>query len=251
MRTCDDLTVLILAGGRGTRLMDLYPDVPKPLIPVAGKPFLHWLTRWIAVHGPKNFVYSTGYRAEQIAQWVASSGMPRVRQVCCAETTPLGTGGAIVNALADCGPWTMVVNGDSLIMRGIEGLLALREQNEDGGLIGIEVADSSRYGSLDLDENGLLRGFREKVQGRGIINSGAYLFRTAMLRELLVPGPQSLEYDVFPKLLHHGARLRVLPLTGAPFIDIGTPETVAQAEDFVRTHFPSLDTESSSPAAGT
>ncbi len=234
----DHLSVLVLAGGRGTRLQGLYPDLPKPMIPVAGAPFLSWLTRWIARHGPNHFIYSTGHHAGTIAQWAQDGSLPGLSRQCCPEERPLGTGGALLHCLPLCREWVLVLNGDSLLLEGLDKLLALTGQpKSDGGLIGVMVEDTARYGSLRVDEEGFLSGFQEKIPGRGWINGGVYLFRSAVLRAPGARGPCSLEYDLFPALIATGARLRVIPVAHAPFIDIGTPDSLAQAEDFVRTHF--------------
>mgnify|MGYP003347890137 CR=1 FL=1 len=93
----EDVSVVVLAGGKGTRLRGLFPDVPKPLVPVAGQPFLYWLTNWIAAHGPRHFVFSTGYMAEQIEAWARDGQMPGIERSCCREEVPLGTGGGLLN----------------------------------------------------------------------------------------------------------------------------------------------------------
>jgi len=233
----NDVTVVVLAGGKGSRLKGLHLETPKPMIPVAGKPFLHWLTLWLASHGPQHFVFSTGYRGEQIEAWAAGGDFPAAEQVCCRETEPLGTGGGLFNCLDHCRRWVLVANGDGLVMKGVSELLAIHDEfGSDGGLLGVTVEDAARYGSLIVDARSRLTGFSEKVAGRGMINGGLYLFRTEMLREMRRPGMLSLEYDLFPEMIENGATLRVLQLDATPFIDIGTPETLAQAEDFVRQH---------------
>lgn len=236
MSAVAELTVLILAGGKGTRLQGLFPETPKPMIPVAGKPFLHWLTRLIAGEGPRHFVYATGHLSPQVEAWAGDGSMPGLRRECVRENEPLGTGGGLFNCLDRCAAWTLVANGDSLVTCGLTDLLALAGSDVDGGLLGIEIADAARYGSLDVAGDGRLIGFREKVPGRGLINGGLYLFRTELLRRLHRPGALSIETDLFPELLAAGARLQVISAGEAPFIDIGTPETIVQAEAFVRKH---------------
>lgn len=232
----EDVTVVILAGGKGTRLQGLYPDLPKPLIPVAGRPFLHWLTKWIASHGPRHFVYSTGYLAAKIDDWASDGSMPGIERRCRREDEPLGTGGGLLNCLDICREWVLVANGDGLVMDGIDEILALRCDRLDGGLLGVEVPDTSRYGTLEITQDCRLTRFAEKIPGRGLINGGLYLFRRDLLKQLARPGHCSIETDIFPQLIQAGAQLKVIARQGAPFIDIGTPETVAQAEEFVTRH---------------
>jgi len=234
----DGISVVILAGGRGTRIQSLYPETPKPMIPVKGQPFLYWLTRYLADFGLSRFIYSTGYRAEQIDDWIAETAFPGVERVARREETPLGTGGGVLNCLDLCeGAWTLVANGDGLCMSGIPDLLALTSRKDlDGGLIGLHVPDTTRYGSLEMGREGNLSAFREKVPGQGYINSGFYLFRTDVLRRIARTGPCSMEVDLIPDMLAIGSRLEVVRLDETAFIDIGTPETVMLAESFVEEH---------------
>ncbi|MCR9135636.1 MAG: sugar phosphate nucleotidyltransferase [Alphaproteobacteria bacterium] len=233
----EDVTVVVLAGGRGTRIQEIYPDKPKPMVPVAGRPFLHWLTDWIASNGPRHFVYSTGYRAEQIESWAADNSLPQLERQCRREEEPLDTGGGLLNCLDLCRDWVLVANGDGLIMDGISDLLAWRRHaGVDGGIIGVFVDDTARFGSLEMDAGGQLVGFQEKVEGQGLINSGIYLFRTERLRMLARGRACSIEHDLFPQFIADGANLRVVAVKEAPFIDIGTPESLLEAERFVREH---------------
>jgi D-glycero-alpha-D-manno-heptose 1-phosphate guanylyltransferase len=235
--SCEDVSVVVLAGGRGTRIQAIHPDIPKPMAPVAGKPFLHWLTRWLEQHGLRHFIYSTGYRSADIESWASNDEFPNLTRTCCKEQTPLGTGGGLFNCLDHCRNWIVVANGDGLVMNGVATLLDLRnEAGIDGGLLGLEVDDAERYGSLAMDADGLLTGFREKVPGRGIINGGLYIFRRDLLTANHIDGPCSIEYDLFPALIAAGAKLRVVDAGAAAFIDIGTPQTLIEAESFVKSH---------------
>jgi D-glycero-alpha-D-manno-heptose 1-phosphate guanylyltransferase len=234
-----DVTAVILAGGRGTRIQAIHPDIPKPMVPVAGYPFLHWLTLWLVQHGIDHFVYSTGYRADVIEAWADNDAFPNVARLCRRENAPLGTGGGLFNCFDACRDWVLVANGDGLVMGGVAELLALKTGSHvDGGLIGISVEDAARYGSLDTDATGRLTGFREKSPGRGIINGGVYLFRKSCLAAHFIEGASSIERDLFPALIRDGAYLQVVSPSSLPFIDIGTPETLRDAEAFVRAHFP-------------
>ena len=230
----DKLTAVILVGGKGTRIRSLYPDLPKPLIPVKGKPFLYWLTKYLAGLGLSDFVFSAGHLHEKVEAWIADEGFEALRLRICVEATPLGTGGAVLNCLDCCGDWVVVSNGDSICTSGVERLLKLpADERLDGGLIGLPCPDTGRFGRLEIDKDGLLTGFSEKVPGAGVINAGVYLFKTSLLRKLAHLTPSSMEYDLFPEMLRSGAKLRVIEARDADFIDIGTPETVCEAEAFI------------------
>ena len=230
------ITAVVLAGGRGTRIAELYPDIPKPMVPVCGQPFLHWVTQWLAGQGISDIVYSTGYRAEQIADWAENNCTRwKARLRCVAEPLPLGTGGGVRQCLDLCAGHVLVVNGDSLTPVGMAPLIA-RAASSEGALLGVKMEDAARYGTLTLDAEGRLLKFAEKRPGAGIINAGIYL----LSRSLLEPFPKgqklSMEEEVLPGLIAQGARLVCEVAESAPFLDIGTPQSVRQAESFIAQH---------------
>jgi D-glycero-alpha-D-manno-heptose 1-phosphate guanylyltransferase len=230
--------VVILAGGFGTRLRGVLSGVPKPMAPVAGRPFVEWVVRFFARHGAAEFIVSTGYLAEQIEGHFAAQPVPGVRVRCRAETSPLGTAGGFLNCLPDSpaeeGRW-IVANGDSLVFADPHLLVApLSAGRAQAALLGLEVEDAARYGSLECDPAGRLVAFREKRPGRGTISSGVYAFTGAALRQMPAKRPLSFELDVFPLLASRGevAALRA----DAAFLDIGTPASLAEAEQFIIQH---------------
>ena len=236
----ETITAVVLAGGKGTRIAALYPGIPKPMIPVAGQPFLHWVTTWLADNGIRDVVYSIGHLAGTIADWVAAQERtwPGLRLRIVTEAEPLGTGGAVCGCLDLCGAWVLVINGDSMIKADLAPIVdRLRTEDLDGALIGVAVADASRYGSLHMDGSGRLRGFFEKRPGSGVINGGVYLLRRELLARFPAGVALSMETDIIPGLLAQGARLTVA-ISDAPFLDIGTPESVKLADGFIRRAFP-------------
>jgi D-glycero-alpha-D-manno-heptose 1-phosphate guanylyltransferase len=226
------LTAVLLAGGFGTRIRELYPDVPKPMIPVSGEPFLEWAVRYWKRQGVERFVLSLGHLAEVAERYFTG----REEVITVREPKALGTGGAVLYVAGETplsDPF-VVANGDSLVLGDVSGALAaLAQPGIDGVVLGVEVDDTSRYGSLAVDSDGRLLGFQEKRPGRGWINGGVYFFRLATLERFPRQEPLSMEVDVFPALLAGGADLRVVGIR-APFLDIGTPESVRQAEEFVQ-----------------
>jgi NDP-sugar pyrophosphorylase family protein len=230
------VTAVILAGGRGTRLAGLYPDIPKPLVPVCGQPFVHWVTDWLVGQGISDIVYSIGYRASQMIQWVeqAQANWPATLR-WVTEEEPLGTAGGALQALPLCAGHVLVLNGDSLAATSLAPLLA-RGEGADAAILGVRMADAGRYGTLILDTRNHLTKFAEKRPGSGVINAGVYLFR----RDLLEVFPQnvrlSMEEEVLPGLIAQGANILCEIAENAPFLDIGTPESVVKAEGFIRNN---------------
>lgn len=223
---------VILAGGAGTRIRHLLPDLPKPLAPVAGRPFLEWTIRYLRKQGLNSIVISSGYLAAKIEAFAAEQGV-----ACVSEPVALGTGGGFLHALAasvDQQCDVLGCNGDSLVLADLQPLLrTLQDKTVDAALLAVRVAEASRFGTLQLGPDGTLRGFAEKRAGAGLVNGGVYLFRRAVIGRFPEKRPLSFEYDVFPSLLAMGARIATV-LCDAPFLDIGTEATLAQADAFIR-----------------
>jgi NDP-sugar pyrophosphorylase family protein len=229
---------IVLAGGLGTRIRHLAGGVPKPLIEVAGRPFIEWVLAQLAATGVSRFVISLGHLAEPACRYFACRPGDGLCLTTVREPQPLGTAGAVRFASAACMARAyLVANGDSLVIGHVAGAWRLLEdETVDGVVVGIEAADTSRYGTLVADSRNRLRAFLEKRPGAGLINAGVYLLRRRMIDEMECRVPQSLERDAFPRWLAQGAHILVHRVQGA-FLDIGTPETLRQAGDFIQAHF--------------
>ena len=229
-----DITALILAGGFGTRVKDLLGDLPKPMAPVKGCPFVEWIVRWLKAQGVRDVIISTGYRAEVVEKHFSTAPVSEMNVCCVTEPEPMGTGGGLAFAAAKCGttpPAWLVLNGDSLIFANV-ATIAEALGKADGVMVTRTVPDTSRYGSVRADESGRITAFEEKHPGAGEINAGIYLLRHEVLADFPEARPLSLERDVFPGLLGHSGGLMAHRVEAA-FLDIGTPETLPQAEAFV------------------
>lgn len=234
---------VILAGGRGTRISHLQPHLPKPFIPAAGRPFIEWVIRQLRSQGIRQFVVSLGHLADVAEAYFRDRPADELSIKTVRETEPLGTGGGFLFAqqAADDADLLLLANGDSLVLADLAGAWRLFEDpTVDGVVVGLEVDDAARYGGLDVDDEGRLLQFREKRPGAGLINAGVYCFRRRLLASFPRRLPLSMELDVFPALLENGAKLFMHRST-APFLDIGTPESLIQAEEFLCRHWPSHD----------
>jgi D-glycero-alpha-D-manno-heptose 1-phosphate guanylyltransferase len=230
-------SAVILAGGLGTRLRSVLPDLPKPMAPVAGRPFVEWVVRFLARQSIRQIVLSTGYKASVVEEHFARTFLDGVEVRCAPEPSPLGTAGGFLHAVRHSGldpkAW-LVSNGDSLAVADLEPLLAsLDDPAMDGAVLALWMEDASRYGSLEMDDQRHLTAFLEKRPGAAWINAGVYLFRRSLLDRFSKKRPLSFETDVFPALLAAGARIWVHKARGS-FLDIGLPETLVQAEEFIR-----------------
>ena len=232
----EQITAVVLAGGFGTRIKHLLGDLPKPMAPVNGRPFVEWVVRYLAAQGIRNVILSTGYLAATVEKHFASQPVKNVRVTCVPETAPLGTAGGFLNATLGTdkpsAAW-LVLNGDSLVMAPLAKFFQTLDPAEiAGAILGVPMADASRFGTISQNAHGELTGFNEKKPGAGDINAGVYLFRAATLEKFPAKTPLSFELDVFPALISSGVRLQAI-VTDAPFLDIGTPDSLPQAESFV------------------
>ncbi len=227
----DEISVLILAGGRGTRLRPATGAVPKPIVPVAGRPFLDHLLDQVRAAGFDRVTLGVGYGASAVEQTIGQAR--RGLDIHYAyETQPLGTAGAIRNALDVCqAPEILVLNGDSYCDIDLaEFVAAHRERGTPASMVLVECPDRSRFGGTDTDPQGQVIAFHEKREnaGPGLINAGIYLLAR---RDIAAwpDVPLSLEHDILPDLIEQG-------LFGwqadADFIDIGTPESYGRAQTF-------------------
>lgn len=235
--TLDALDVVILCGGRGTRLASVINDRPKPLAPLGGVPFLdllmHRLARQLPAH---RIVLACGHMAEQI---IARYG-ERPQVLISREQEPLGTGGAVGLASRSFGIETaLVLNGDTFINLDYRPLVeAFRAQRAELTMVASPVEDTARFGSLAIAGDRLV-GFREKQAsaGPGLVNAGVYMLGTQALG-MIPGGVSSLENDLFPALVS-GGKTHVHVVTSS-FIDIGTPESYREAETALAGEIASL-----------
>lgn len=225
-------TALILCGGLGTRLRSRLPDRPKALATVDGRPLLAWLLDGLAGAGVARTVLATGHLSEPIEQ-AFTGEWDGMEVVVSREPRPLGTAGALGLALPRIDTdAVLVLNGDSYCAvepRRVVG--CFRERRATALIVLVEVADTSRYGRVELEADDRVRAFVEKdaAGGPGWINAGVYCLSRRLLEELPAGRAVSLEREVFPRLVDAG--LYGLPVA-APFVDIGTPEALDAAQGF-------------------
>lgn len=221
---------IVLAGGFGTRLAHVVPDVCKPMAPVAGRPFLRFIMDQLAAAGFDRVVVADGYRREQIEGFFG----PEYRGAAIEyspEVTPLLTGGAVKRALSRCeSDWVFVLNGDTWLdvdFAAMEAAAAVAPENASAVIAVKRMRDFERYGTVDVDACGALTAFHEKRPcEEGLINAGVYLLRRDALDGM--PDKFSLESDYFERVVGDGELLAVECAGG--FIDIGVPEDYELAQ---------------------
>jgi D-glycero-D-manno-heptose 1,7-bisphosphate phosphatase len=221
---------VILVGGAGTRLGPLTQIRPKPLMDVAGVPFLDHLLLRCQANAVSRVLLLAGYLADQIQGYAGERArrFPGLDLTVCVEPTPLGTGGALRQAgdLLDEGFFLM--NGDSVFDIAWQGVQRAAASGALGALALRPTTDIGRYGAVDVAD-GLVTGFHAAHEGRGerLMNAGLYWVRREILA-WLGEGAVSLERDVFPTL---AARRRLAAhVAQGDFIDIGVPDDLAAAQ---------------------
>lgn len=228
--------VYILAGGLGTRLSHIVKDVPKPMAPVGGKPFLEWQIEWLKKQDFKDIVLLIGHMGELIEHAFGDGSRWGVHIEYSREKELLGTGGAVIRALNqhDTDAF-LIINGDTYFDADLRVLSEKVLASVDGESLYIALKqkdDVGRYGSVVIDERNHITGFIEKSSagGKGLINGGIYAGRKSLLQNF-AETRISMETEIFPSLMEQD-RLRGIPFDGN-FIDIGVPEDYYYADRMI------------------
>jgi NDP-sugar pyrophosphorylase family protein len=225
----ENIEVLILVGGKGARLQSVVSDVPKPMAPIGDRPFLDYLIENLENQGLCNISLLSGYKAELIADHFKAKKNVKV----IVEDKPLGTGGAIINALKEVeGERILVLNGDTFFHGAHTPLLTT--YHKDRFLMGLTlVEDVSRYGEVFLNESNQVEKMKEKQESSssGLINLGMYLFNKEVLSSFSTLEKSSLETEILPKLIASG-HVFGQALKG-DFIDIGIPSDYQKSQELI------------------
>ncbi len=196
------MKVLMLVGGFGTRLLPLTETVPKPLVPLAGRPIIDYLLD-VAPHDAE-VVFTLSYSGEEIRSYLESRE-DSDRFIFVDEEEPLGTGGAIKNCAEHLDEEFMVFNGDIISDLDSKAMIDFHHANEGIGTIALrEVEDPTRFGVVDMDGD-RITSFVEKPPDppTNLINAGMYVLGPEIL-DMIPEGKVSIEREVFPKAVEHG-----------------------------------------------
>lgn len=226
------MQAIVLAGGFGTRLRQVVADVPKPMAPVAGRPFLEILLSSLATKGFTRVILSVGFMAEKITAYFGGN-YADMELVYAVEHKPLGTGGGVRLAMDHVSEdHVFVFNGDTYL--DLESVLIEQhwQTRRRPIIVGRDVPDTARYGRL-LTSEGVASGFTEKgVVGPGLINAGCYVLGRRQLDKFQSYMPFSLETDFLAQAVARGEF--DVHVTSGKFIDIGIPEDYALAQTELR-----------------
>ncbi|EGK8096211.1 NTP transferase domain-containing protein [Campylobacter lari] len=212
------MQAIILAGGLGTRLQSVIKDVPKPMAPINGKPFLEYLLQYLQKQGIKEVILSVSYKYELIQEYFKDK-FENINIIYNIEKELLGTGGAIKDALKFVKNETFVLNGDTffdidlnkLFLNGSKICIALKQ-----------MRDFDRYGAIEIDKNNTIKSFKEKTcVKQGLINGGIYLISKDIFNNFNLDNKFSFEEF----LQENYKKLNINSVVFDDyFIDIGIPQ---------------------------
>ncbi|MGV8092809.1 MAG: nucleotidyltransferase family protein [Mangrovibacterium sp.] len=224
------MEAIVLAGGLGTRLQPVISGIPKPMAPVADKPFLHYILKWLEHNQISRIILSVGYRWDAIYREFGDRFNDK-ELVYSVEDSPLGTGGAIalaMNRLTE--DQFFIVNGDTLFKSDLSQLSIFHRQGAyDLSILLKPMKNFDRYGTVAINERNQITGFKEKgPQKEGLINGGIYLAN----REIETYFPSEKAFSFEKAFLE--TKLKELSFGGlvsdSYFIDIGIPADYLKAQ---------------------
>ncbi|MEO5858605.1 MAG: NDP-sugar synthase [Pyrinomonadaceae bacterium] len=230
------MRALILAGGKGTRLRPLTVYTPKPIVPVINRPFLTYQLDLLRKAGITDVTLSLSYQPDKIEDVLGNGSEFGVNLRFITEPSALGTAGAVRFAVEKASEAVLVLNGD--ILTNVDVAKMVESHATRKNLITIALArveDPTKYGLVDLAEDGSIRSFIEKPKDgtyegtTKTINAGIYILEPAAV-DLIPKGVNSsFEYDVFPKALEQGVAFSGYVLEDDYWQDIGTPQSYLSA----------------------
>ena len=229
----DQISTIILAGGKGLRLKKLIPNIAKPLVLILDKPFISYVIKQLIIQGVSNIIISVFNYVEQFEAYINSNPIEGANLNLIKEPFELGTGGAIVFCVKKITTkYTLILNGDTI--SNIDIQLMLNDHINNNADISIAVSfvkDVSRYGSVSFDEDNNLVSFNEKLEkGEGFVNAGYIIINTSFLHKLSINEPFSISSLISNNI---GIKNIYTFINHKPFIDIGTPLDYKKAQSFI------------------
>lgn len=223
---------MILVGGQGTRLRPLTLGTPKPMVPLANKPFVAYVLEHLKSNGIEDIIFSMGYLPDGIKEYFGDGSAFGMKVTYVIEDQPLGTAGAVKNVeehITDAD--FLVLNGDILTDLDIRALIGYHQEKGAVGTITLTpVEDPTAYGLVHINGDGEVKDFLEKPSWDEIdtklVNAGTYVLSRKVLDLIPRDVEYSFERGVFPELVGNGLYgFR----SNSYWMDIGTPEKYLQA----------------------
>jgi trehalose-phosphatase len=233
-----DVQAVVLAGGLGTRLRAVTQDLlPKPLVPVAGEPFLLHQLRMLAKHGIRDALLLVGHRSEAILEFVRSRPVPGLQLTVSTEPAPLGTAGALRHAAEKIGRIFLLLYGDSFLDTDYRaGVQAFERSAAQALLFAFDDKDgvTDVLPNLAVSESGAILRYEKDsaAPDLSLIDAGALILRKEVL-DVIPPGVSSFESDILPRLI--SSRQAIAQRISERFYDVGTPRRLREFELFQKS----------------
>jgi len=226
-------TAIILAGGLGTRLRNVVPNLPKPMAPINNRPFLEYQMEYWISQGVDNFIISVGYKYEMIIEHFGSNWKSAsIKYVV--ENVPLGTGGGLILAAQNLDSPFLVLNGDTFFEVDLRKLQKFHDKNKSEWTFALfKTSELGRYMGIDLSSSGRVSSLHSNMTlPDRLANGGVYLLEPSVLKsyEHSKNKKVSIEDDILPKLFSRGSRIYGIGQNGR-FIDIGVEEDYHRASE--------------------
>ena len=226
----------ILAGGLGTRLRSVVSDVPKPMAPVCGQPFLKLLLNFWIKQGITKFIISVGFLKEKVISFFGKE-YNGISIEYLEENIPLGTGGGLIILSKRFKEDFVVVNGDTFFDVSLLQLKELKRKKKAGIAMALfENNEPDRYGQVIIDEISWIKDIKQsKYNLSNLSNGGVYLMDPEIISVNSHNFNQkcSLEKDILPYLIEKKNIVTGLKQNGK-FLDIGIPEDYLRANNFFK-----------------
>lgn len=228
------MQVVILAGGRGTRLVPMTDQIPKPMVPILDRPFLQYELHLLKLQGYCDILILTGYLGEVIEKYFKDGAALGLRIAYSHEETPLGTGGALKLAENKISGDFILMNGDTLFPFDLHALIDLFHRQNKMGVIAVSKDPSCQSAfNITVDKEGLVEKYHKKppLAGADYASGGIGVFKHDLLSLIPSGRPCSLEEDIYDILIrNHDLTAYVAP---GPFYDMGTPERLKRIQEFL------------------
>jgi NDP-sugar pyrophosphorylase family protein len=231
------MQAVVLAGGLGTRLWPLTKEIPKPMAPVNGVPYLEYQLRLLVAQGFRSTLILTGYLGEQIESYFQDGSALGLSLQYSREPSPLGTGGALRHAAGWLEERFALIYGDSFLPIDYRPLFSYLDEPDTSGVVVVydnRVEDTSVRNNIDLDDRNRVTAYSKDSADSArlkYVEAGVLAFRRSIL-DLIPQGVVSLEKEIFPILIERRALAGYS--TRQRFYDIGTPERLSGFEAYLK-----------------
>jgi NDP-sugar pyrophosphorylase family protein len=225
------MQAVVLAGGLGTRLRPITECIPKPMVEVGGEPFLTRIVGWLARHDYRRLLFLLGYRGEVVSDYFGDGSRFGVSIDYSCEVSPLGTGGALRNALEKLEDEFLLLYGDSYLPIDYRQAVAAFRTGTCRGLLVVydnRMADTGVTNNVAVDSDGWVARYAKGQSGSDLqyVEAGVLCFRKEVFTDLSAGQASSLEQEIYPKLIAQ-RQLRAYATTQR-FFDIGTPQRLKE-----------------------